>query len=53
MRIDNIHGVLEKITKYVKDLRRDTWKNDEKPIDAVIQNLEISHFRNEGNKSGP
>ncbi len=41
MRIDDIHGSLDKITRYVKDLQYDTWKNDEKTIDAVIRNLEI------------
>jgi uncharacterized protein with HEPN domain len=41
MRIDDIHESLDKITRYVKDLEYETWKNDEKTFDAVIRNLEI------------
>ncbi len=41
MRIDDIRESLDKITRYVKNLEYDTWKNDEKTFDAVIRNLEI------------
>jgi len=41
MRIDDIHESLDKISRYVKDLEYETWKNDEKTFDAVVRNLEI------------